>query len=591
MGVRLGEPVGEVEWIARNLRVRDKAGRIVPLVPWRSQLRLLARWGAQEAAGLPVRLLLLKHRQGGFSTATEGLIYARCHNLADRNGLVAAHDDDSSTKLFDMCHLFQESLAQADLARPLRHSSKKELRWKSPHRSHLVVQTAGNIRLGRSRTLDYLHLSEAAWWSNAKQSLLSVLQAVPELPGTAVVIESTANGIGGEFYDRWQAAVAAQRDHPGSLEGFQPLFFSWLDFGEYRWPLPPSVELRDEDLDDEELHLRTLGADDEQLYWRRRILADKCGGDVDLFKQEYPATPDEAFISTGRGVFAPAIIRHHRSMVAAPRLARLVWDAACPNGVRGVFGEGLDRQGSGALWWVWRVPQEGHDYTVGGDVCEGTLADPADSRSDPDWNGGAVLDRVELLYAAVARNRLDPDLWGMELLKCACWYHRAWGSPEANAPGVGAILVWKRRRYQRTYRRQQLDERVDVQDASALGWKTTGANRDLLIDDYLAACRADPDSGWEDRIRVFSELLVGEEETFTRDEHGKRQHRLGCHDDVLFAAMIAWQLHLRCPRTYRRAFEPRSRRRVEGPGRPAGVGVGDYDPGVEGPQRGPVRTR
>ena len=42
---------------------------------------------------------------------------------------------------------------------------------------------------------------------------------------------------------------------------------------------------------------------------RRWAIENNCGGDVELFRQEYPACPEEAFLSTGSCIFDKAALR------------------------------------------------------------------------------------------------------------------------------------------------------------------------------------------------------------------------------------------------------------------------------------------
>ena len=67
-----------------------------------------------------------------------------------------------------------------------------------------LVGTAGTRDVGRSKTLQPFHGSEVAFWPNARTHFAGVLQAVPDLPGSEIILESTANGAGGEFHGRWQ---------------------------------------------------------------------------------------------------------------------------------------------------------------------------------------------------------------------------------------------------------------------------------------------------------------------------------------------------------------------------------------------------
>jgi hypothetical protein len=114
---------------------------------------------------------------------------------------------------------------------------------------------------------------------------------------------------------------------------------------------------------------------------------------------------------------------------------------------------------------------------------------------------------------------------------------------------IAALTAFKARSCAYLYQRQKPPDSVEAWGEKPLcGWKTTPGNRDDMIDTWIAHCRPDPIAGFEDRIVVHSQRLADEEDTFVVTKSGKREHRRGCHDDLLFAAMIALQLHLRCPR-------------------------------------------
>lgn len=546
------EEIGILDWLASRLKIIDKAGRLVPYVPNDEQCRLYGYAAAQQAAGLPVRILVLKARQIGISTATGALAFALTQNQANRKAFVCAHDDESSTVLFRMVKRFEEELPGAE-RRAKDHSNRKEILWSAPHRSEYRVQTAGVVRMtkdagqktstrGRSETIHYLHCSEVAFWWDAKHTLLALLQTVPDLPDTAVILESTANGASGEFHDRWEEAVRRHREHPGDLSGYIPMFVSWLSAPEYRRPLAHGESLGL--LDDEEQRLRRLGADDTQLAWRRSAISEKCGGDPDLFKQEYPATPEDAFIVSGRPAIPTEVVTHHQEAVRPPdRRVTLR---------RGAGGQVLVEEASEQAefaWRVWAEAEEGADYVVAGDVMEGQLSDRADVRSQPDWSTGVVLRRRDLAIVATFRARLTPDWHGEQLLLAAEWYNKAWASPECNAAGMASLAVFTRRSYARLYQRQKgLDSLEAGDEIPVWGFKTTAANRDYLIDTYVAQARADPRDGWAGKVQVWDQDFVDEERTFVWRGR-RRQHQVGAHDDLLFAGFIALQLHLDCPRT------------------------------------------
>jgi hypothetical protein len=557
-------------WIASRLKIITMAGKQESLVPNDVQLRLFGLMAAQRAAGHPVRIIVLKARREGVSTAVEALFFAHAYHEPFKKAFVCAHDDDGSDTLFAMSRLFEQELPDAE-RRPTEYSSRKEIIWSAPHRSQFQVATAGNTEVGRTKEIHYLHCSEVAFWRHAKQSLLSVLQSVSDDPETMIVLESTANGASGEFYERWNAAVKQQRERSGSRDGFYPVFISWLDCSEYATALETGDPTGPQD--DEERRLAGLGATAENLKWRRQTLGEKCNGDEDLFKQEYPATPEEAFVTSGRPAIPPKIVAHHQATVRPPsRRVRLV---RTPGGKVTADDVGPEAQ---FAWEVWNEPEEHHDYAVFGDVAEGALSDPADVRSSPDFHAGVVLDRRELRIDAVWHGQTEADYFGEELLKAAQWYNEAWETPEVNGVGMAALVPSRRANYAKLYQRLKGEDRLDAGDETPLwGWKTTPQNRDLMIDDWIAACREDPATGWTEKIEVCSSVLADEERTFVRKANGKREHQVGCHDDVLFAAMGALQLHQNCPRGIRPRAADEEGRRPAGDWRRRG-GV---DPGVE----------
>ena len=545
-------PAGQIswlEWMPTRLKISSKVDGIIPFRPNKVQLKLYAVIEAQRAAGLPSRVIVLKSRQHGVSTGIEALYFTDVFNRAGRRAFVAAHDYAASQVLFTMNKMFDDYLPPGE-QKPKIGDSKTELRWAPPHDSSFLVQTAGKKSLGRSDHFHLLHCSEVAFWPDAEESLGAVSQCVPPKPDTVILLESTANGVGGAFYDKWQEAVHAYRESGGGLDGYVPLFFSWMEDPTAVMPVPPNYDWGQLDEDEEYLNVQH-GASDQQLYWRRWALAHNCGGDVERFKQEYPSSPEEAFRHSGSPAISIAIRTQHRSTVRpeAERV-RLHWDPGFPSGVRAEFGMFTEN-----CWLVWYRPEEDHDYALGGDIFTGQLCSPSNSNSDPDCNAAVVLNRRELRTDAARMDRTMPDIFGEEMVKCAWWYNEAWASPEINNAGYAALASFTRYNYNHLFQRQQVQDSIRIDDAPYLGWKTTPGNRDNLIDDYIAACRADwntmvgqHEADYENKLLILWEEIVIQEDTFERDKRGKRQHRAGTFDDALFALMITWALHLRCPR-------------------------------------------
>ena len=96
-----------------------------------------------------------------------------------------------------------------EILRPhTKYSSRRELSFDIMDSSY-VAATAGGDSVGRGETLTHVHASELAFWpkSTAEEIWNGLAQAVPNTNGTAIFIESTANGVSGIFYDLWRGAV------------------------------------------------------------------------------------------------------------------------------------------------------------------------------------------------------------------------------------------------------------------------------------------------------------------------------------------------------------------------------------------------
>lgn len=275
-------------YAAKCLRIRSKSGEIVPLELNQAQLYLHDRLEAQRAKNGRVRALVLKGRQQGVSTYIGGRYYWRASHTRGVRVFILTHEQDATNNLFGMVERYHTHCP--DLVKPVTGAANaKELSFEKLE-SGYAVGTAGAKAVGRSQTVQLFHGSEVAFWPNAKTHFAGVVQAIPDLPGTEIVLESTANGVGGEFHERWQQAEAGVGD-------YEAIFIPWFWQDEYRREVPPDFHLDE----DEQTYLDAHGLDLEQMVWRRAKIAELK--DELLFKQEYPATAAEAFQLTGHDSF------------------------------------------------------------------------------------------------------------------------------------------------------------------------------------------------------------------------------------------------------------------------------------------------
>jgi hypothetical protein len=274
-----------LHYAPRCLKIRTKAATVVPLVLNDAQMLIHNAIEEQRARTGRVRAILLKGRQQGGSTYVEGRFYWRVTHSKGMRAFILTHDDGATTNLFEMVERYHENCPA--LVRPTASTSNaKELMFDQLD-SGYKVGTAGNKGVGRSSTVQLFHGSEVAFWPNAKGHAAGVLQAVPDEPGTEVVMESTANGLGNFFHLQWQLAESGQSE-------FIAIFVPWFIQREYRKPVPQGFQITTEEAE----YQATYGLDLEQIVWRRAKTVE-LNNDETLFMQEYPATAAEAFQMAG----------------------------------------------------------------------------------------------------------------------------------------------------------------------------------------------------------------------------------------------------------------------------------------------------
>lgn len=271
-------------YATRCLKIRTKSGAIESLSLNRAQIYLHERLEEQRRKTGRIRALVLKGRQQGISTYIGARYYWRTTHRKGVRTFILTHEQSATDNLFGMVNRYHEHCPS--MVRPTTGAANaKELSFVRLD-SGYEVGTAGTKAVGRSKTVQLFHGSEVAFWPNAATHFAGVVQAIPDLPETEIVLESTANGVGGEFHERWQMAEAGIGDYIA-------VFIPWFWQPEYRRAVDASFVLDDE----EEAYAAAHGLEPEQMAWRRAKIAELK--DPLLFRQEYPATASEAFQMTG----------------------------------------------------------------------------------------------------------------------------------------------------------------------------------------------------------------------------------------------------------------------------------------------------
>ena len=520
------------EFARRYLKIKDKKAQIIPFELNRPQRKVLAVYERALAEGKPLRFINLKARKEGVSTFWQAVIFHRTMTNFNWKAKTVGQDMDAAGNLFEMVNTFYKELP-AEIKPQIEHSNEKKISF-SRLRSSIKIGSADvGEKLGRSDTIMGLHLTEVAFWRAAKVGLNALINTVPDNLDTLIVIESTANGIGGEFYDRWQDAKAGR-------SSFIPIFLAWFEDEDNTLAFSSEAEKKQfaKSLTDEEQDLRTIyRLTLEQLNWRRWAIPNKCGNDVKQFRQEFPSNDVEAFIASGRPVFDVELCA--KKMDSCPKpvaIGNLEYTRDEDDLITGVefianpFGfiklfEPIE---------TLTKTEYRHRFVAGTDVAEGL--------EQGDYSPIRVLDRKSMKVCLAWHGHIDPDLLAKEQHKIAMFLgNDVYFCTERNSIGNTTIIMAGKYELKQYY---QLNFQKGTEVSSdKVGFRTTGATKPILIGGLNAALR---DELFEDHDKDF----WGEAMTFVKNSHGQMQAQdkdkdpaTKCFDDRVMAEALMWHCH------------------------------------------------
>ena len=447
--------------------------RIIPFIFNQAQRKLNQIWEWMLSNYGYIRLIILKARREGISTYTEARLFHKIHTTPNTNAFIIAHDKESTNTIFEMTKLFYDSLPK--IYKPMkRYSSKKELVFENPDersriynpglRSRVDVFTANKITSSRSGGYSCGHFSEVAHYVDAQTLISSTVPTIPDSEGSIIVYESTAFGRGGFFYEEWQKAVESVKSKRKS-SNFFPVFLSWLIFEGYSKQFTDGCS-REEllstlDYEEEEL-LKKHNATPEQLHWRRHKIFDL--GDIDLFHQEYPTTPQEAFISSGQCYFN------------REKLHKLALMTEKPLKVGEITNFGFIENDEGSLF-IWEEPKKGEQYVIGIDVGGGIEGgDPSAMEVIRVPRGTPIIHQVAEWVGYV-----DPVVLASRAIALARYYNEALIAPEINNHGLTTLNEIKAN-YWNIYRWQYFD-RFGKFVSNKIGWECVTPESLILTSD------------------------------------------------------------------------------------------------------------
>lgn len=506
-------------YIENYIKIRDKNNNIVPLVLNEPQLKYYNVIKSMYQQRIPIRIIILKARQMGFSTETEAIIFKNVVTHHNYNAGIVAHKEDSTTNLFNMSKRMLEYLPD-EIKPEQKKSNAKELVFNNDQGtgldSRIKCMTAGGKGIGRSDTFTALHLSELAFWEGDKKATMTgLLQAVPNTPDSMIIIESTANGYE-YFKEMWDRAVAGKSD-------FYPLFIGWNELKEYCMPYT-GFDLTQEERELKEQYNLTL----EQLTWRRWCIQNNCSGDINQFKQEYPICPEEAFLSTGNCYFNKENIINRINTAPEP-LVRGKFTCYY-DGIR-IRNQKFLEQEEGNIK-IYEYPEKRVPYVLGGDTAgEGS-----------DYFTAHVINNITGKQVAVLKQQYNEIEYVKQVYCLGMFYNCALVGLENNFSTYPTQKLMELN-YPNQYVRKKEDQYNNKYEKS-YGFKTTSITRPYILGLLQEIIHNNTDV-IQDK-ETLREML-----TFIVNDKGRAEAEEGYHDDLVMALAISY--YIRGQQDYKKA--------------------------------------
>lgn len=461
-----------------------------------------------------ISILILKGRQQGFTTLITAIQLAATILNCNFQGFTLADNSDNAETIFQNKAKFPYSQLPEALKPTEKFNNRRQYLFEKLNSSWSVDSATKDV--GRSRTVNFFHGSECAFW---KDGISSIQAALGEAftKNCIKIYESTANGYN-DYQKMWDSGVHIN------------CFYEWWKTKEYRIYFPNDEE-KQKFLDfipskNEWINQRLtwlmndVDLEPEQLYWYFK----KYEGYLDkrLIRQEYPCTAREAFLLSGANVFDTEKISARLQSIAKPLKT-------------GYFKYDYDGLKISNIQWV-NDKQNGYihiyqlpntpvftKYCIGGD----TAGDGSD------WFTGHVLDARTGEQVAKLKHQFDADQYTRQMYCLGMYYKQALIGIEANFDTY-PIRELQRLGYPNQYIREIFDKYTGKME-KRFGFKTTSVTRPTIISRLVEIVR-------EHTEKINDKETLEELLTITRNEKGRIEAPEGGHDDDMMGLAIAHEI-------------------------------------------------
>jgi hypothetical protein len=414
--------------------------------------------------------IILKARQIGFSTLAAAFAFWLCFFRPDRFVVMLSRTEREAIKLLQKAKYGYKAMPSWIKQRGPDLTSDNQTKMTFSNESSIESLPSGNDP-ARGESVYLVIVDEWAFLPNAEEAWASI-EPIADVGGSVIGL-STANGSGDFFHQMWLESEIGISD-------FKPIFFPWS---------------ANEDRGEEWYESKRRSMPEWQLH------------------QEYPRTPEEAFIKSGNPVFDVDKLMTLET-VDPVRLQVVIHSKRNVDLVAAKNGE----------FSMWEEPALDGVYVIGADVSEGL--------GHGDYSCFHVINARTETVVANWHGHIDPDTFGDLLAEIGWRYNYALVGVESNNHGLTTLKALQRYGYRNIFRQRRLGGRTaDITEL--LGWRTTQVSKPLAIDELAGSIR-------DDIVVLRCRPTITELKSFVRDPNGKMHG--SPHDDYVMALAITWQM-------------------------------------------------
>jgi hypothetical protein len=538
-------------YAAMCIKIQHKEKKtMIPLILNRGQRILLKQYEEDRLANRPCRVVLVKSRQWGGSTLTAAYMFwmMRMH-YKNWHTTIVALDQSQAVNIRTMVKKMINEL-------PEYHPATSFKRHEGRETSRVIPETGALVQIGSAEKPDALrsydfamvHFSEVGLWKATKTKsgadiAQSVESTVPNTPGTMIVYESTAKGVGNFFHSKY---LAAKENKEHGYTGYQPVFVAWYDHKINQSPIQ-HFDRFVKTMTPYQWWQWRQGATLEGIKWYAEEQRARNWNDFQM-KSEYPTTADEAFQTTGGTYFSNEMLESLKANIRKPVfVGEIKADALTGEGAL----TNIKLYPNSAIKDSLKIWIHPDDYADSNKTYKNrfvVIVDVGGRSEASDRSVISVFDRLSLAYecgaverAALWYGHVDPDILAYKAAQIATYYNNALLVIESNtydsrykkkdksyvAEGDHSYTVLDTlgELYENMYVRRSTPDNTRDKQLKKIGWHMNKQTKYQAYDCYSISIR-------KGQYVEYSQDAYNEATQLTVNTDGQIEAMLGCHDDI-----------------------------------------------------------